>query len=119
MKDVAYYLARGFDRPMAEYFAAGRRRIVSVSPAADQILILTFDNGEIRAYDCKPHIKPGTVFSPLADPMCFNRVYLDEAGSVAWDIDPTLDSQVHWDNKVDLSPDCCYVDSVPLYTSAG
>lgn len=32
----------------------------------------------------------------------------------AWDIDPDVDSDVVWSNKVDLCPDSCYVDSVPL-----
>ena len=27
--------------------------------------------------------------------------------------DPNVDSEVVWNNKVDLCPDCCYVDSVP------
>lgn len=44
----------------------------------------------------------------------FSRVYLDADGSVAWDIDPTVDSEVVWSNKVDLCPDGCYIDSVPM-----
>lgn len=114
MKDTAYYLAKGFDRAMAEYFASGRRRLIAVSPNPDFTLTLTFDNGEIRLYDCKPHIRPNTVFASLSDLSCFNRVYLDEYHCVAWDIDPTVDSQVEWSNKVDLCPDTCYVDSRPI-----
>ena len=30
------------------------------------------------------------------------------------DIDPNVDSDVVWNNKVDLCPDSCYVDSVPI-----
>ena len=44
----------------------------------------------------------------------FKRVYLDDAGCVAWDIDPNVDSNKVWNNKVDLSSDSCYVDSVPV-----
>ena len=46
----------------------------------------------------------------------FRRVYLDESGSVSWDIDPNVDSNVVWNNKVDLCPDGCYIDSVPVHS---
>lgn len=32
----------------------------------------------------------------------------------AWDIDPNIDSNKVWSNKVDLCPDGCYIDSVPV-----
>ena len=41
-------------------------------------------------------------------------VYLDEEQAVSWDIDPDVDSEIVWNNKVDICPDGCYVDSVPL-----
>lgn len=34
-KTVAYYLSKGFDQAAAEYYAAGRRKIVSVEPNDD------------------------------------------------------------------------------------
>lgn len=114
MQSIEYYLSRGFSRPMAEYFAAGRRRIVSVEPDHDLTLLLTFDNGEQRRYDVQPLVQPGSVFSFLSDPAAFARVYLDEDHAVSWDIDPDVDSVVVWSNKVDLSPDVCYVDSIPV-----
>ena len=114
MKDIEYYLKRGFDRRTAEYFAAGRRTIVSVTPTEDFTVLLTFDNGERRRLDMRPSIKPGTVFAFLADPANFLRVYLDESHCVCWDIDPLLDSRKVWSNKVDISPDTCYLDSLPV-----
>ncbi len=62
----------------------------------------------------KSAIQPGTVFAFLADPSNFDRVYLDENKCVSWDIDPDIDSTKVWSNKVDLSPDTCYLDSVPV-----
>ncbi len=112
-KDVNYYLANGFDQPMAEYFASGRKRITAVSPNNDFTLTLDFDNGERRILDCKPFLKAGTVFAPFAQFENFKRVYLDDTHCVSWDIDPAVDSNVVWNNKVDLCPDSCYVDSVP------
>ena len=113
-KSVDYYLSRGYDQKMAEYFAAGRRRITEVVPNDNFTLPLTFDNGEKRRYNAAPILQPGTVFAPFRELENFRRVYLDESHSVSWDIDPTVDSSVVWSNKVDLCPDSCYVDSVPL-----
>ena len=44
----------------------------------------------------------------------FRRVYLDDTHSIAWDINPDIDSSVVWNNKVDLCPDTCYIDSIPI-----
>ena len=111
---VEYYLSKGFDRKAAEYYASGRRKIVSVAPDNDFTLVLTFDNGEKRRYDMKTSIEDGTVFKPLMNEDVFRRVYLDEYGAVSWDIDPSVDSRKVWNNKIDLCPDSCYIDSVPL-----
>lgn len=113
-KSVDYYLSKGCDRKMAEYFAAGRRVITGVIPNDNFTLTIRFDNGEIRLYDAAPLLQPGTVFAPFRDLKNFRRVYLDDNHAIAWDIDPAIDSNVVWSNKVDICPDSCYVDSVPL-----
>lgn len=114
-KSVEFYLSKGFTLPMAEYFAAGRRKITAVKANEDFTLTLDFDNGERRLYDCKPLLKAGTVFETFMRIENFGRVYLDEDSCVSWDIDPNVDSRLVWNNKVDICPDGCYVDSVPLY----
>lgn len=114
MSEIDYYIEKGFDRRTAAYFAAGRRTIVSAAPGADFTIIIRFDNGETRILDMKDSIRPGTVFAFLADPSNFARLYLDSQGSICWDIDPSVDSEKVWSNKVDLSPDTCYLDSVPI-----
>lgn len=113
-KSVEYYLAKGYDRKMAEYFASGRKRITKVVPRSDFTLLLSFDNGEIRLYDARPLLQAGTVFAPFREWNNFRRVYLDEDHSVCWDIDPNVDSNEVWNNKVDLCPDSCYVETVVL-----
>lgn len=113
-KTVDYYLSIGCDQQTAEYFAAGRRKIVGVVPNDDFTLTLTFDSGERRIYNVAPLIQKGGVFKAFADIRAFRRVYLDEQDAVSWDIDPNVDSSVVWNNKVDLCPDDCYIDSVPL-----
>ena len=111
---VEYYLSKGFDRKMAEYFAGGRRTVTGVCPNSDFTLTISFDNGEQRLYDMRPLLKEGTVFQPFMQPENFRRVYVDDAHCIAWDIDPKVDSSRVWSNKVDLCPDSCYVDSIPL-----
>jgi hypothetical protein len=113
-KSVEYYLSKGFELKMAEYFASGRRTIVGVVPNNDFTLTLSFDNGEKRVLDVAPFLEKGTVFETFADIANFKRVYIDEEHCVAWDIDPTVDSNIVWNNKVDLCPDSCYVDSIPV-----
>ena len=113
-KTVEQYLAMGLDPKAAEYFAAGRHRIVAVEPKEDFTLTLDFDNGECRILDMKPHLKPGTVFEPFMKLENFMRVYLDASHSVCWDIDPNIDSKEVWQNLVDLCPDTCYMESIPV-----
>ena len=117
-KSVEYYLSKGFDRKTAEYFAGGRKRIIGVVPNDDFTLTISFDNGEKRLYNVAPLLKPNTVFEPFADINNFRRVYVDDTHSIAWDIDPNIDSEKVWNNKVDLSPDACYIDSVPIVGGA-
>ncbi len=111
---VEYYLSKGFDRKAAEYFASGKKKIVAVAANDDFTLTISFDNGEKRLYDMRPFLRKGTVFEPLAARENFRRVYVDEQHCIAWDIDPSVDSREVWNNKVDLCPDSCYIDSVPL-----
>ena len=113
-KKVQSYLDKGFDRETAEYFASGRKRIVSVVANDDFSLRLRFDNGEVRSLDCKPILADGTVFAPFRELANFKRVYLDDCDCVAWDIDPSVDSNKVGSNKVDLSPDSCYMKSIPV-----
>lgn len=113
-KTVEYYLSKGLDVKMAEYFAAGRKIIIGVVPNDDFTLTLSFDNGEKRVFDVAPLLEEGTVFEPFAELENFKRVYIDDENCISWDINPEIDSNIVWNNKVDLCPDLCYVDSVPI-----
>ena len=113
-KSVEYYLAKGLDIKMAEYFASDRKKITDVVPNDNFTLTLSFNNGEKRIFDVAPLLKKGTVFETFLNLDDFKRVYIDDTNCVAWDINPEVDSEVVWNNKVDLCPDCCYVDSIPV-----
>ena len=108
--DVTFYIKHGFNQKTAEYFASGRKRATSVKPLPDKVIIVEFDNGEVRFYDMTPVIQPGTVFAFLEDEAAFERVYIDESNDIAWDIDPEVDSTVVWSNKVDISTGTCYLE---------
>ena len=108
------YIAHGFDEKAALYFSQGRKRIIAVQAVDSEKLLLTFDNNEKRVYSCRHLIEEGGVFSIIADPKVFQRVYLDEYGAPAWDIDPEVDSRINWQNKIDISPDTCYIDGEAL-----
>ena len=111
---VEYYLSKGFEQKAAEYLASGRKQLIDVIANNDFTLTLTFDNGEKRLYDVAPLLKKGTVFETFAEIENFRRVYIDGQHCIAWDIDPTIDSEKVWNNKVDLCPDGCYINSVPI-----
>lgn len=111
---VDYYLSKGFDEKTAKYFADGKKRIVAVKANNDFTLTISFDNGEKRLYDMQPLLQKGTVFEPFAEIENFRRVYVDDTNCIAWDIDPNIDSNKVWNNKVDLCPDGCYIDSVAI-----
>lgn len=116
---VEYYLSKGFDRKTAEYFASGKKRIDGVIANNDFTLTIHFDNGEDRIYDMRPLLKKKTVFEPLIEFENFRRVYVDDTHCIAWDIDPVIDSRRVWNNKVDLCPDGCYLDSVTIENVSG
>lgn len=113
-KDVNYYISKGLDKKTAEYYISGRKKIISVIPTKDFSLIITFDNQEKRLLDCKPFILDGTVFAFLKSFDNFKRVYVDDTHCIAWDKDPNIDSEKVWHNKVDISSDSCYLDSIAL-----
>ena len=113
-KTVEQYLALGFDLKMAEYFAAGKKTLTAVEAMDNYCLLLTFDNSEKRILDLSDTISDGTVFAFLKDYNNFKRVYVDSCHAVCWDKDPTVDSELVWDNKVDICPDTCYVDSAKI-----
>ena len=113
-RDVNYYLSKGLDKKAAEYFANGRKKITAVVANDDYTLTITFNNEEKRCYNVRPLIKAGGVFKHIENIKDFKRVYLDDCACVAWDIDPNINSQTHWENKIDLCKDACYLNSVPL-----
>ena len=109
-RNLEWYLSRGYNRKTAEYFLNGKRTIVDIKPNDDYSLLITFDNGEHKLFDVAPLIKKGGVFNHLKHIEVFKRVYLDEFGCPAWDIDSDINSDKVWSNKIDISADSCYIE---------
>lgn len=110
MNSVEDYLKKGMDLATAEYFASGKKFLQSVSANENFTISLFYENESERIFDMKELISQG-VFTFLQNQNDFSRVYLDECGSICWDKDPSVDSDVVWSNKVDLCPDSCYIQS--------
>ncbi|MDD2962642.1 MAG: DUF2442 domain-containing protein [Bacteroidales bacterium] len=77
--------------------------VVSVSPIGDYRLKLTFDNGEVRAFDMKPFLHLG-LFRELKDEALFNTVRI------------SFDS-IQWENDADFDPESLYNLSRPFQTT--
>ena len=98
------------DQKVKKYFE-DPRKIEQVEAGDGYQLILTFDNGENRIYDMEKELEG--VFSVLRERSKFERVFVDEFGNVAWDIDESVDSSKHWNNRIDICKDALYMDSKP------
>ena len=72
-------------------------RVKSVSPLDDYQLEITFTNGEVGVYDCKPLLDFG-VFRELRE-----RAYFNQVG--------TGSGTVFWPNQQDICPDTLYEDA--------
>ena len=67
------------------------RRAKKVKALANFLLLIQFDNGENRVYNCFPLLQ-NPLFEALNEESVFQSVYVDEMGVVCWnasmDINP-------------------------------
>ena len=74
--------------------------VISVVPAEDYKLILTFENSEQREFDVSPLLKFGR-FSELRDEKLFKSV------KISFDT-------IEWANELDLDPEYLYKKSISI-----
>jgi len=73
-------------------------RISDVEPRQGKTLLVTFDNGEQRAYDCTPLLR-SEVFRPLQDEAIFRCAHADSHGyGVIWNDEIDLAESEVWLN---------------------
>jgi predicted ribosome-associated RNA-binding protein Tma20 len=101
---------KNMPQQVKEYFEKGSKKIVKVIPREDYSLIIYFDNNEIKIYDMSESLYG--VFEVLKNKDKFKEVFIDEYGNIAWDIDNNIDSNVYWNNRIDICKDSIYMDSV-------
>lgn len=77
--------------------------VVAAETLDNYLLRLTFNNGSVKAFDCKPLIQQFPVFSPLQDKQNFHNIILD-----GW--------TVTWENgSIDIAPEYLYEKGVAIY----
>ena len=74
--------------------------IKKVEPTSDYTLILTFENGERRSFDMKPHLDKG-IFRELRDVEMFKTAHVSF-------------NTVAWANEADFDPEALYEGGLPL-----
>ena len=84
-------------------------KIINVVPNDDYTLLLKFSNDEVRIYDMKDSLFG--VFEILKDINKFREVFIDENGNIAWDRDNNIDSNIHWNNRIDICKDAILLES--------
>ena len=98
------------DEKVKKYFE-NPRKLERVEAGDGYSLILTFDNGENRVYNMDEELDG--VFSILRERDKFERVFIDEFGNAAWDINEQVDSSKVWNNRIDICKDALYMNSIP------
>ena len=86
---------------MKNYLNIGTRKVIKVIANDDYSLTLQFDNGELRNYEMSE--KLFGVFHILNDIEKFKPLFIDESGNIAWNKDNSIDSNVMWNNRIDIS----------------
>lgn len=69
--------------------------ITSILPLEDYKLLVTYSNDEKIEYSVKKIMK--NKLEILKDNSIFKKVFIDEVGNIAWDIDSNIDSNIYWD----------------------
>ena len=73
-------------------------KVKSVVHDRDKKLLVTFDNGVIKVYDCKPLLKT-EAFGRLKQDWLFKSVQADKSGyGISWDDEINLSESELWEN---------------------
>ena len=87
-----------------------RPKLYQVQPNTDFSVILYYDNGEIKKYDCGWFLNEGGIFEELHDIGTFIEFCTVMNGTLAFDISRQFDPT----NCVDICPDIVYEESVAV-----
>lgn len=77
-------------------------RVIDVKAMDDYLLLIKFDNGEQRLYNCFPLLE-NNLFSELKNADFFKTVHIDEMGLVCWNNGTDINPYELYDNSESLS----------------
>lgn len=72
-----------------------------VKAIENYLIVVSFENGEERVYNCYPLLEK-KLYAELRDKAIFMKAYVDEMGLVCWD------------NYTDIEPHELYNNSIPI-----
>ena len=81
------------------------RRAVRVKAIKNKLLLVRFDNGERKVYNCYPLIEKN-MFAAITDDTFFNSVHTDEMGLVCWDDSTDIAPYELYENSVNVIEFC-------------
>lgn len=84
-------------------------RVIEIKTNDDHTIDITFADGKKKKYDCN-HLRNHGQFKIIDDIGKFHKALIDDIGGVAWDIDESVDSEVVWENRIDICKDVLYSD---------
>lgn len=93
---------------LKKYYEDGIRKLLKIIANDDHTLDLYYDDS-IRKYDMSNELYG--VFEILKNINKFKEVFIDEDGNIAWEKDSKIDSNIVWNNKIDICSDSAYLNS--------
>lgn len=93
---------------LKKYYEDGRRKLLKIIANDDYTLDLYYDDS-IRKYDMSNELYGA--FEILKNINKFKEVFIDEDGNIAWEKDSKIDSNIVWNNKIDICSDSAYLNS--------
>ena len=86
-------------------FSQGRafmRRAINVKALSNYLIIVSFDNGENKVYNCYPLLEK-KLFSELKNEEFFKTVHIDEMGLVCWSDSTDIEPHELYENSLALN----------------
>lgn len=77
-------------------------RALKVKAIENYLIVVSFENGEERVYDCNPLLDK-KLFCDLKNEEYFQTVHIDEMGIVCWDDSTDIAPDELYNNSVDMS----------------
>lgn len=77
------------------------RRAINVKTLSNYLIVVSFDNGENRVYNCYPLLEK-ELYSELKNEAFFKTIHVDEMGLVCWDDSIDIEPHELYENSIDV-----------------